>query len=597
MNKLIRLSFLLAAIVVTAQPAVAAEPTKYYNNAYGKSDESLMTALSSIIRSHRQLSYSALWDAFRTTDTDDEGYIIDMYSNCRYRPSEHGGSAQNVGDGFNREHSFPKSWFDDGYPMYTDLFHLYPTDIKVNGQRSNYPFGVCANGTRLTYKNYYGKGKLGTSTYAGYSGTVFEPDDEYKGDFARTYFYMVTCYKAELPSWPGSPQLNYSANRYKAFSTWSINMLMEWTRMDPVSEKEIKRNDAVYDLQGNRNPFIDHPELAEHIWGNMQGQPWHGSGTPTAAITSPTNGSYIDIGETVIDTTLDYTINIEGIALTADVTLTMDNYQYFSVDKANFTADEVNNGTSFVISFTSDEEGIYNTTITLSSDEVSTTFTVVANAIENDDPNPPVALGDSIVEDWEGCSTGGYWTDQVMGNAFNWHFSDAGIWGDNISHGELSCRLGKSNNSAITMLESVTDVVAIGFYAASFGNDSDADLSIAYSTTQGSSWIGLGTVTVTKGALQHYVLEIDTDWPVCFSIAQTSGSRVNIDDITIYRRAQEVVIYGDVNFDGEVNIADINAVIKAILGDGSENTNPDVNDDGEVNIADINAIIGVILES
>ena len=151
--------------------------------------------------------------------------------------------------------------------------------------------------------------------------------------------------------------------------------------------------------------------------------------------------------------------------------------------------------------------------------------------------------------------------------ANNSHFRDAGIWGDNLRHGELSCRLGKSSSSAITMLESVTDVVAIGFYAASFGNDSDADLSIAYSTTQGSSWIGLGSVTVTKGALQHYVLDIETDWPVCFSISQTSGSRVNIDDITIYRRVDEPIVnYNDVNRDGEVNIADINAVIAAILG-------------------------------
>ena len=597
MNKLIRISILLAAIVFMIQSAVAAEPTKYYNNAFGKSDESLMTALRNIIRDHRQLSYNALWDAFKITDTDDQGYIIDMYSNCRYRPTEHGGSAQNVGDGFNREHSFPKSWFDDGYPMYTDLFHLYPTDIKVNNQRSNYPFGVCANGTRLTYKNYYGKGKLGKSTYSGYSGTVFEPDDEYKGDFARTYFYMVTCYKAELPNWSGSPQLNYSANKYKAFSTWSINMLMEWTRLDPVSEKEIKRNDAVYGIQGNRNPFIDHPELAEHIWGNLQGQPWHGSGTPTPAITSPSNGAMFDMGETVIDTKLDYTISVKGTALTADVTLEMDNNQYFSVDKASFTADEVNNGTAFVISFIADEEGIYNTTVTLSSDEVSTTFTVIANAIEDENPEPPVVLGDSIVEDWEGCQTGGYWTDQVMGNAFKWYFRDAGIWGDNLSHGQLSCRLGKSNSSAITMLESVEDVVAIGFYAASFGNDSDADLSIAYSTTQGSSWIGLGSVTVTKGALQHYVLDIDTDWPVCFGITQTSGSRVNIDDITIYRRVDEPIVNNaDVNRDGEVNIADINAVIGAILGaEVGEGIYPDVNQDTEVNIADINAVIAAIL--
>ena len=132
MNKSIRFILLLATMLFAAQALLAAEPTNYYNNSKGKSDETLMTALRNIIRSHTQLSYNQLWDAFVTTDTDADGYIIDMYSNCRYRPKEHGGNASQVGDGFNREHSFPKSWFDDGYPMYTDLFHMDPTDIRVN---------------------------------------------------------------------------------------------------------------------------------------------------------------------------------------------------------------------------------------------------------------------------------------------------------------------------------------------------------------------------------------------------------------------------------------------------------------------------------
>ena len=149
MNKYSRFSILLVFAIIAVQTAFAAEPVNYYLSAQGQHDEDLMTALRNIIRNHTQLNYNDLWSAFVTTDTDDQGYIIDMYSNCRYRPDQHGGSSSTVGGGFNREHSFPKSWFDDDYPMYTDLFHLYPTDIKVNNQRSNYPFGVCANGTRL----------------------------------------------------------------------------------------------------------------------------------------------------------------------------------------------------------------------------------------------------------------------------------------------------------------------------------------------------------------------------------------------------------------------------------------------------------------
>ncbi len=593
-------TFLLMLVALcTAFQVLASEPRNYYNNALGKNDEALMNALRSIIRSHTQLSYNALWDAFKITDTDSLGYIIDMYSNCRYRPDQHGGSSSTVGGGFNREHSFPKSWFDDDYPMYTDLFHLYPTDIKVNNQRSNYPFGVCANGTRLVNGQYHGKGKLGKSTYPGYSGTVFEPDDEYKGDFARTYFYMVTCYKNELPSWPGSPQLNYSDNRYKAFSTWSINMLMEWTRLDPVSEKEIKRNDAVYGVQGNRNPFIDHPELAEHIWGSLQGQQWNGSGQeirPT--ITSPEDGSIFDMGTTTVGTELTYQIHIKGEGLTKRLTTSMSDNEYFYVSANSFSASEANSGTMLTVTFTADDLGTFNDTISISSSEVSTTFVLIATATDPGEVPPPVVLGDSIMEDWEGCTTGGYWDDTVEGHAWTWDFVDAGIWSDNNSHGQQSCRLGKSNSSSITMAEDIEGgTSAISFWAACFNNDQDANLRVDYSTNHGTTWAELGDFTVTRGILQQIIMDIPTTGSTRFRIVQTSGMRVNIDDITIFGRTSQHLV-GDVNNDGEVNISDINVIVDIILGgtvDDETMNYADIASDNEINIADINALLDLIL--
>ncbi|MBO4803697.1 MAG: endonuclease, partial [Muribaculaceae bacterium] len=492
----------LLMAMASAFSLLAEAPRNYYDNALGKNDEPLMSALCGIIRDHTQLSYSALWNAFKTTDTDAQGYIIDMYSNCMYRPDDHGGSSSAVGGGFNREHSFPKSWFDDNYPMYTDLFHLYPTDIKVNGQRSNFPFGVCANGTRLVNGKYYGKGKLGTSTYPGYNGTVFEPDDEYKGDFARTYFYMVTCYKNELRNWSGSPQLNYAANKYKAFSNWSISMLMEWTRLDPVSDKEIKRNDAVYAIQGNRNPFIDHPELAEFIWGDKQGQPWTGSADPVLpGFSSPKEGDAFYLGTTAVGTPLECTITVKGHGLSKGLTLTMRDNENFYVSKTSFTASEINSGYQLTVGFTADDEGYFDNTIIIASEEVSVSFSVMANAeteVDPPGPGPDPVLGDSIMEDWEGCTTGGYWTKQVQGHTWLWDFTDAGIWGDNIRHGELSCRLGKSSSSAIAMAEDVEGgTSAFAFWAASYGSDSDAKLQVEYSIDRGSSWSVLGDFTVT----------------------------------------------------------------------------------------------------
>ena len=151
--------------------------------------------------------------------------------------------------------------------MYTDLFHLYPTDGKVNGQRSNYVYGEVISATWTSTNG----SKLGSSDPAtGFTGTVFEPIDAYKGDFARTYFYMATCYEDKIASWASyatEAQNILDGDAYPAYKSWFVQLLLKWSREDPVSQKEIDRNNAVYAIQGNRNPYIDHPEYAEYVWG------------------------------------------------------------------------------------------------------------------------------------------------------------------------------------------------------------------------------------------------------------------------------------------------------------------------------------------
>jgi len=265
MRKFTLLQFLfLFSISILAQI-----PSGYYNAAVGKADAALKTALYTKIGPHTERSYNQLWTDFQTTDKRADGKVWDMYSTCTFTFGTHqdsgsGGSAEC--QYYNREHSFPKSWFSDGTPMYSDLFHLYPTDKYVNNQRGNNPYGETNGST--TYSN---GGKLGSCTFPGYSGIVFEPANEYKGDFARSYFYMVTAYENKVASWTSE---HLAANSYPAFNTWSIALFLKWTRQDPVSTKEINRNNAVYGIQGNRNPFIDYPSLAEHIWGDKKGTPW-----------------------------------------------------------------------------------------------------------------------------------------------------------------------------------------------------------------------------------------------------------------------------------------------------------------------------------
>lgn len=262
MKKLLLL-LLALPVLLLAQPKAG-----YYDAAVGKTDAALKTSLYSIIDEHTDLGYGGLYTIYATSDVTADGKVWDMYSTCTWIPGQKQcGSYSNVCDCYNREHSIPQSWFNEAYPMRSDAFHVYPTDGKVNGQRSNFPFGECTNGTTLSK----GLGKLGSSTFAGYSGTVFEPVDEYKGDFARTYFYFATRYENIMTSISGE---SFSKNKYPALSSWSLALFLKWHRQDPVSEKERVRNNAVEKHQKNRNPFIDHPELAEYIWGNKKGTPW-----------------------------------------------------------------------------------------------------------------------------------------------------------------------------------------------------------------------------------------------------------------------------------------------------------------------------------
>lgn len=267
---------LLSGLAVLIQFGYSQIPDGYYDSATG-SGFTLKTQLHNIIKDHTELSYTpGLWDAYYTTDVDiyyeNDGSVLDIYSenptgadpyNFVLGDDQDDGSNVSEGVHYNREHSFPRNWFGgEVAPMNTDIFHIYPTDKVVNNERSNWPYGevdspiwTSANGTQK-----------GSCSYPGYTGTVFEPIDEFKGDIARTYFYMATCYEDVISSWPGSDMLDGSSDQ--CFTEWALNMLIEWHNNDPVSQKEIDRNNEIYNnYQYNRNPFIDHPEYVAQIWG------------------------------------------------------------------------------------------------------------------------------------------------------------------------------------------------------------------------------------------------------------------------------------------------------------------------------------------
>lgn len=245
----------------------------YYSAANGKKGQELKTAMSGIISPHTTISYSELLSVYHKTDVTDEGYIWDMYSNItKYVP---GGPEENrqytkEGDSYNREHSVPQSWFGERSPMKSDVFHVVPTDGYVNNRRSNYDFGEVGS---ASYQSNGGFSKVGSPTSqlkadGCNTSTVFEPNDLYKGDFARIYFYMATCYEDQLHTW-GSNH-TFGGSKYPGFTSWALKMFLKWSKNDPVSKKETDRLDAAYEEQGNRNPFVDFPGLEQYIWGTWQ---------------------------------------------------------------------------------------------------------------------------------------------------------------------------------------------------------------------------------------------------------------------------------------------------------------------------------------
>lgn len=278
---------------------LAQAPAGYYDAADGLSGTTLQQALHDIIDNHTVRSYSQLWTDMQSTDAKASGKVWDMYSDIPSGTpdyeytfgSDQCGNYSGEGSCYNREHSFPKSWFNDASPMYSDLFHLYPTDGYVNGRRGSYPFGEVSSPTWTSTNG----SKVGPCSYSGYSGTVFEPIDEYKGDFARTYFYMATRYYGEDSGWPGSDMVNGSQP-----VSWALSMLMEWHTNDPVSTKETDRNDAVYAIQGNRNPFIDNPDYVDCIWGSNCGTAPQISNIATSPA-SPTSSDAVDVSATITD--------------------------------------------------------------------------------------------------------------------------------------------------------------------------------------------------------------------------------------------------------------------------------------------------------
>lgn len=267
-KNLLRTSWVIALCWLSTLSLLAQIPVGYYSSLKGKRGADLKEAVYEIIKDAKVLSYGsgsgATWSGFWDTDRTADGYFIDRYSaKSAWVKSTNKGAK---GSGMNIEHSFPKSWWGGTENQaYKDLYNLMPCESKINSTKGNYPMGTVTGSASGNGWTKVGKGSDGN--------IYWEPNDMWKGDFARGYMYMATTYQNFTWTNDRGKQI-LETNTYPTLQKWAYTLFIDWAKNDEPDEVEITRNNAVYKIQGNRNPFVDFPELMDYVWGDKVNEPF-----------------------------------------------------------------------------------------------------------------------------------------------------------------------------------------------------------------------------------------------------------------------------------------------------------------------------------
>ena len=339
--------FVFCVIICSVQLS-AAIPSGYYYFLKNTKKAALKTNIHNYCGPMKELDYGSgpgfTWEGFFSTDRRADSTVIDMYSNTVRKQTSF--AAVN---GMHIEHSFPKSWWG-AYPnnAYKDLFHLYPADASANESKNNLPLGE-VTGTPGFDNGVTKVGQNGFET--AYTDNCFEPADQYKGDFARSYFYIASVYENLAPLMQ-SPMV-ITGSTYPFFKPWAIDLLLKWNKQDPVSAKELTRIEKVYGIQGNRNPFIDYPDLAEYIWGADSTKVYPFPNETEPFLITPRRGTTIDFGVILQNDSRTQTLHIQAANLTSDLQCSLiKNNPAISLPVKIITASTALNGTDLSITFT-----------------------------------------------------------------------------------------------------------------------------------------------------------------------------------------------------------------------------------------------------
>ena len=323
---------------------------EYYRPVEGLKKAELKTALHELIQPETVLDYGGkgegyTWSGFAVTDRMPDGESV----RDRYSDIARTFNGLEAVPGMNIEHVFANSWW--GHTVneaYCDLFNLFPSDASANGRKSNNPMGVVDG--EASFDNGVTRVGRSSSYRADSLITVWEPADQWKGDFARTFFYMATCYEDLQDEWQTKEGLLVvQPDRYPTLRPWVSSLLLEWNEADPVDDIERDRNEAVYGIQGNRNPFVDYPQLAAYIWGDSTEHAFYTDKNATEAeLFVPEADESLDYGLQAVSKGMEEKLVIRGRNLPGGLTLTVDG-EVFTLDRETLTAEEVTRGTTVTV--------------------------------------------------------------------------------------------------------------------------------------------------------------------------------------------------------------------------------------------------------
>ncbi len=575
----------MAIISCLSANAISREQLKEYASSLsGLKKAELKTAVYQIIVPQTIYEYgngeNKSWYGFYSTDRVEEtNECINRYSARKYYfPKTNTGAALSM---MNIEHSFAKSWWGGNkVTAYHDLYNLCPSDSEVNKTKSNRPMKTIENVT-VEEEGYV---KFGTSTINGEVQNCWEPGDEYKGDFARIYMYMATAYQ-DL-TWVDVGLQQLENNEWPTLQEWAYTLYLTWTRNDFIDELEITRNNAVSEIQGNRNLFVDFPNLAEYIWGDSTNVAFY----PETSVTTAEDDSRYTAAPEVAKPVFSLDGGAYGNARTVSISCpTADATIFYTTDGSSPITDGIAYSDPINVSENMTLKAV------AANDEGTLSYLAVANY-------KIYSITDNFSETFSECSgTGG--NDGIFGgkgtaSSSDKYKSDNDGWMIYSFFGGNECaRFGNMNGAGevTTPTFNVHGESTFSFMAAPWYIDGTSLTLTVNNQDGGNVTLSETSLTMKEGQWDTYELTLTGTGNI--TITFTPTLRLFLDEVC----STPVSILGDVNKDGVISIADVTALVNIILGKVSADSDEydmnaaDVNQDGVKTIADVTALVNMIL--